>query len=128
MDNNKKGLLTELNFELEAVRLGFTVLRPVSTERFDFVLKKKNKYFRIQVKTARAKKNCTNIYSVSVSSTANANQNKKTYSKEEIDYIATNIENDWILVDISKVVARSGISIATNSLRYKKYLRLSNLK
>lgn len=128
MDNNKKGLLTELNFELEAVRLGFTVLRPVSTERFDFVLKKKNKYFRVQVKTARAKKNCTNIYSVSVSSTANANQNKKPYSKEEIDYIATNIENDWILVDISKVVARSGISIATNSLRYKKYLRLSNLK
>lgn len=125
MNNSTIGLLTELDFERDSILLGLTVLKPVTTERYDYIIKKDN-WYKIQVKTAYKQKEKANKYHVAVASLTKNNKRLK-YSKKEIDYIATKINNEWILIDIRNVKGKCAISLSPNTKRFKSFLRLKDL-
>lgn len=124
---NKKGLLTELKFEQAAVEAGWTVLKPLSVERFDYVIKKGINFLKIQVKSAYRRKNRPKGYSMSVATYSNFKGERNTYTCKEVDYFATNINNEWIFISPKQIKAKSGLSIATDSIRFKKFLRFKDI-
>jgi hypothetical protein len=50
MTNCKKGKLTELIFTVEAIKREFVVAIPTTDERYDLIIEKNGKLFKIQVK------------------------------------------------------------------------------
>jgi len=86
-ENIKKGLLTELQCELDFSRMGFVVSKPIIPDsRYDYIVDIKGKLLRIQCKTGTAYDKDETAFSFLCCSTNWNNKNIHSYNKDEIDY------------------------------------------
>lgn len=85
-ENIKKGLLTELQCELDFRNMGFVVSKPITPDsRYDYIVDINGKLIRIQCKTG-ASYDEDNAFSFLCCSTNWNSKSLHSYSKEEIDY------------------------------------------
>lgn len=104
MNSKQIGNITELRIMLSFIELGYNVLTPYGDcERYDFVVDAKNKFYKIQCKTARTKNNGKS-FSFSGRS-CNRKDGKivnKHYNNKEIDYFATFFNGKCYLVPVDE--------------------------
>lgn len=100
-DNIKKGLLTELQCELDFSKYGCVVSKPiVSDSRYDYIVDINGKLLKIQCKTGTSFNEENTAFSFLCCST---NWNSKTvhsYTKEEIDYYYIVFQNKSYLFPV----------------------------
>lgn len=104
MNSKRKGNITELECMLAFIKLGYNVLTPYGDcERYDFVVNKDNKFYKIQCKTSSSDNNgatfsfdCRSIYR------KNGKFISNFYTKEEIDYFATSFNGKVYLVPVEE--------------------------
>lgn len=86
-DNMKKGLLTELQCEMDFSQKGFIVSKPISPDsRYDYIVDINGRLIRIQCKTGAAYDEEKTAFSFLCCSTNWNSKSLHSYSKEEIDY------------------------------------------
>ena len=98
------GMLTELECTKRFIKLGFTVSIPYgNNDRYDMIIDNGNNMYRIQIKTAH--KNDNGSYTVQVCNKVNTmSQNKiKHYTKEQIDFIVTIIEDQLVVIPVETI-------------------------
>lgn len=86
-ENTKKGLLTELQCELDFSKKGFVVSKPITADsRYDYIVDINGKLLRIQCKTGVSNdKDEDSFYFLCCSTNWNS-KSIHTYTKDEIDY------------------------------------------
>ncbi len=94
-----KGDIGEAQFLVEALKLNFSILKPWSDKRYDFVLEKDGKFIRIQIKschTIQKMPKCTR-YSCNLQG---GYYGDRLISCKEIDYLVAYIvpENIWYII------------------------------
>lgn len=104
LNSKQKGNLTELLCMAAFYSRGYNVCTPFGeNSRYDFIADIDGKLIRVQVKTARCLGNGS--YAFSCKSTHACNQHKvkvQKYTKEEIDYFCTIIDNEFCLVPVEE--------------------------
>lgn len=92
--NSKQlGNITEVSVMLAFLKLGYNILTPYGDcERYDFVADINGKFYRIQVKTSKEEEGKIEMNTASTNY-VDGKCIHHSYSKDEIDYIAT-IYND----------------------------------
>lgn len=85
-ENTRKGLLTELQCEIDFTKLGFVLSKPITADsRYDYIADVNGKLLRIQCKTGTAYDN-ENAFSFLCCSNNWNTKSVHSYTKEEIDY------------------------------------------
>lgn len=83
------GLITEYQCQLFLIEHGFNVLVPIGNyQKYDLVIEKDNKFYRIQIKHSTEKENSFLVrtrYDVR----DNGRVRKETYKSEDVDYFMT---------------------------------------
>lgn len=86
-ENIKKGLLTELQCELDFSRMGFIVSKPITSDsRYDYIVDLKGKLLKIQCKTGASYNTEETAFSFLCCSTNWNSKSVHSYTKNEIDY------------------------------------------
>lgn len=99
-----KGLTTELIITQKFIELGFIVSIPYgNNSRYDLLVDTGNHIWKIQCKTAKLNENGS--YNVIVSNGVHTATTHKVkhYTKEEIDFIVTIIENQLVVIPVELV-------------------------
>ena len=104
MNSKQKGNITELECMLAFIKMGYNVLTPYGDcERYDFVVDKDKKFYKIQSKTSSSEND-----GASFTFSCRSNHRKDggivhhTYTKEEIDYFATSWNGKVYLVPVEE--------------------------
>ena len=106
MNTIQKGILTELQCQIDFTKLGFNVSQPILPCRYDFVIDLGNKFIKVQCKTSHPiDENITGIQ-FECRSTRNVksgiyNDHRK-YTEDEIDYFYTSYNNQGYLIPIQE--------------------------
>ena len=97
---NQKGLITEMEVMLYFVKLGYDVSQPLNSDsRYDCIIDKQGKLYRIQIKTSHLAKTENSIEFKCRSVTTTQNHYKeKTYSPNDIEFFATCWQGEVYLV------------------------------
>ena len=106
---NRKGDLAEAAFVSRALRMGFTICRPINTNsRYDFVVEAAGKYNRIQVKSIWS--TGRKPYTVPVRSGPCL---RRRYWAHEVDFFALYVPDHgaWYIVPIAEVGERFKIAV-----------------
>ena len=112
MDCKYKGNFTELLCLAAFTKLGYQVSVPYGDHaRYDFIADINGKLYKIQCKTARKEKDGVYLFSCRSTSANHSRAASRSYSKNEIDFFATTIDNRCYLVPIEE------------TSRYEKKLR-----
>jgi hypothetical protein len=92
---SNKGDIVEAKFLAKASGLGFGVARPWSIERYDFVLDSGYRFWRVQVKSHRARPSGGHMIKVS-------GYKRIAYTEKDIDFLAAYLvpEDLWYIVPI----------------------------
>jgi hypothetical protein len=115
LNNKHRGDLAEMAFMRKAATMGFGVAKPwADSERYDFVLRSGRVFWRVQVKSVRAKAVRRPHYRV----TAVA-RFQRPYTADEIDFLAAYIfpEDAWYVFPVSVVENRKTLCVFPNSKR-----------
>jgi hypothetical protein len=117
-ENAKKiGNLTELQCITKLYELGFAVSIPFgNSEKYDAIIEKDNKLYKIQIKHANPHKDELNeIDYISIKCTWEGHNRtgytRNTYTKEEIDYFATFYEGECYLIPIEECSQQKSLRI-----------------
>lgn len=99
----QKGLVTELQCELDFAKLGFPCLKSNSEDiKYDLLVDINGKLIKVQCKTCRVKEDESAIHVTLSCSRINTKQCYKTfYSENEIDYFYTFYKNKSYLIPVS---------------------------
>lgn len=95
------GLETELKCQYYLINKGFNILVPLGNYlKYDLVIEKNNKFYRIQIKHAHQK--CENSFLVSTKYDKRNNGKivKEVYKKDEIDYFMTEYNNIFYMFPV----------------------------
>jgi hypothetical protein len=105
LSTQQKGVTTELAVATYFLSLGYNVSSPFCQDsRYDLILDVCGKLLRLQVKTPRLSGNNSIILSCR-STTTNSKDNKShTYSKTEVDFIATFWDGRAYLIPVGECV------------------------
>jgi hypothetical protein len=117
LHNKHRGELAELAFMRKAASRGYAVSKPWGDcERYDFVVRAGKVFWRVQVKSVRAKSPRRPHYCVNT-----ANGLKRPYSPEDIDFLVAYIfpEDAWYVFPATVVENRKSLCIGPNSKRSK---------
>jgi hypothetical protein len=115
LHNKHRGELAELAFMRKAASRGYAVSKPWGDcERYDFVVRAGKLFWRVQVKSVKAKysrRACYNVHTV--------NWLKLPYSPEDIDFLVAYIfpEDAWYVFPAAVVENRTTIYINPDSKR-----------
>lgn len=94
------GLITEYKCQLFLIEQGFNVLTPIGNyQKYDLVIEKDNKFYRIQIKHSTEKENSFLVrtrYDVR----DNGRVHKETYSKEDCDYFMTEFQGIFYMFPV----------------------------
>lgn len=91
------GLITECKCQLFLIEHGFNVLLPVGNyQKYDLVIEKDNKFFKIQIKHACKQENSF-LVRTKFDIRNNGKVCKKKYSKEDCDFFMTEFENKFYI-------------------------------
>ena len=86
-ENIKKGLLTELQCELDFTNLGYVVSKPITADsRYDYIVDINGRLLKIQCKTGAAYDAEETAFSFLCCSTNWNTKSLHSYNKDEIDY------------------------------------------
>jgi PD-(D/E)XK endonuclease len=121
LHNKHRGELAELAFMRKAASRGYAVSKPWGDcERYDFVVRFRKVFWRVQVKSVRAKYPQRRHYRLNTS-----NWLKLPYSPEDIDFLVGYIfpEDAWYIFPAVIVENRKVLCITPNSKRspYEKF-------
>lgn len=107
MNSKQIGNITEVSVMLEFLKLGYNVLTPYGDcERYDFVVDINHKFYKIQVKTAK-EDNGKIEFNTASTHYVDGKCIHDSYTKDEIDYIATYFNNKCYLIPIEECGKRS---------------------
>ena len=112
-----KGSLTELQCISAFYNLGYTVSIPYGEDnRYDFIADINGILIKVQVKTSSTKDN-GNSYSFSCRSSQTNSKGtiNKKYTKDEIDYFATYINNNCYLIPVEECSCRKKLKFVDNN-------------
>jgi hypothetical protein len=123
------GDISEISFMLRAKKAGFSVLTPYSSLKYDFVIEKNGKFYKVQCKstaTPQYYKDNSTYYKIICSHGASG---KKLYEKKDVDYFAFYIVNldIFYIVPFCKIKTKT-IKIKPFSIncKYKNYIENFN--
>ena len=104
MNSKQKGNITELECMLAFIKLGYNILIPYGDcERYDFVVDKDNKFYKIQSKTSSSDDDGASFkFSCRSSNRQNGAIVHHTYTKEEIDYFVTVFNGKVYLIPVEE--------------------------
>lgn len=108
LSSKQKGNITEVELMLEFLKLGYNVLTPYGDcERYDFVVDKGGKFFKIQSKTASTEDEGAS-FRISTSSCHRKNGSivHQSYTTEEIDYFGTTFNGICYLIPVKECGGR----------------------
>ena len=115
LDNKHGGELAELAFMRKASTLGFAVAKPWGdSDRYDVVVRVGQVFWRVQVKSVRAKAPQRSHYRVHT-----VNWLKAPYKADEIDFLVAYIfpEDTWYVFPVLIVENRKSLCITPRSKR-----------
>ena len=104
LNSKQKGNITEIQCMSSFLKLGYNVLTPFGDcERYDFVADVKNRFLKIQCKSASSKDNGKSI-TINCRSTHYRDGHciHEKYNKEQIDYIATYWNEKCYLIPVEE--------------------------
>ena len=102
MDTNFKGCITEMKVMTHFLELGYAVSQPLlQNSKYDCILDVNGKLYKIQIKTARQDTSSFKFNCKSVTTTGTKSITTK-YSKEEIDFFATEWLGKYYLVPVEE--------------------------
>lgn len=94
------GLITEYKCQLFLIEQGFNVLTPIGNyQKYDLVIEKNNKFYRIQVKHATEQENAFLVrtkYDVRY----NGKVKKETYTAKDCDYFMTEFQGHFYIFPV----------------------------
>lgn len=94
------GLITEQKCQLYLLEHGCTVLTPLGNyQKYDLVIEKDNRFYRIQVKHSTEKENSF-IVRTKYDVRDNGKVRKETYTKEDCDYFMTEFQGIFYLFPV----------------------------
>lgn len=111
---NQKGLISEMEVMLAFIKLGYNVSQPLNADsRYDCILDKNGKLYRIQIKTSHLSTKTNNSIEFKCRSvTTTQNHYKETrYDENEIDYFATYWQNTVYLVPAKECSAQKTLHL-----------------
>jgi hypothetical protein len=117
LHNKHRGELGEIAFMRKAASRGFAVSKPWGDcERYDFVVRVRKLFWRVQVKSVRAKYPQRTYYRVHT-----VNWIKLPYSPEDIDFLVAYIfpEDAWYIFPATMFQNRKSLCITSNRKRSK---------
>lgn len=109
-DTKRKGCITELKVITKLIEYGEVSIPYGNNARYDCILDHNGKLLKIQIKTAKRVDNNRFIIPFQNSITTKNISKKKRYTPEEIDYIATVIEDKVYLFPLIKSMTCMTIS------------------
>jgi hypothetical protein len=115
LQNKHRGELAELVFMRKAASRGYAVSKPWGdSERYDFVVRVGKLFWRVQVKSVRAKAPQRPHYCLTT-----VHSQKIPYSSEDIDFLVAYIfpEDAWYIFPATEVENRKMLYINPNSQR-----------
>jgi hypothetical protein len=115
LHNKHRGELAELAFMRKVANRGYAVSKPWGEcERYDFVVRAGKLFWRVQVKSVRAKHPHRPHYNL-----CTANSHKIAYSPEDIDFLIAYIfpEDAWYVFPATVVENRKTLCINPSSKR-----------
>ena len=104
MNSKQIGNITELECMLAFIKLGYNVLTPYGDcERYDFVVDKDNKFYKIQSKTSSSDDDGASFrFSCRSSNRKDGAIVHHAYTKEEIDYFVTSFNGKVYLIPVEE--------------------------
>jgi hypothetical protein len=108
LNTKQKGNATEINCLAAFVSRGINVSIPYGdSARYDFIIDVNNKLYKIQCKTAGAVSEGVYSFPCRSCKTRASGNSRRSYTKDEIDFFCTYIDQKCYLVPISETAARS---------------------
>lgn len=106
MDTIQKGVVTELQCQIDFTKLGYIVSQPISPCRYDFVVDINGRFIRVQCKSCHPIDEACSGITFECRSTRNVKQgdysNHRKYLDTEIDYFYTCWNNIGYLIPIAE--------------------------
>ena len=104
MNSKYKGNITELECMLAFMKLGYNILTPYGDcERYDFVVDKDSKLYKIQSKTSHSDDNGSSFkFSCRSCNRKDGSIVHHAYTKEEIDYFITTYNGKIYLIPVEE--------------------------
>ena len=113
LNSKQKGISTELQCLAAFGQLGIQTLIPYGDyARYDIVLDINNIFYRVQCKTATKKDDESYYFSCRSTAANHSRAASRSYTKNEIDFFATIIENKCYLIPINEC------GVNTKTLRF----------
>jgi hypothetical protein len=115
LNNRNRGYLAEMAFMRKASAMGFGVSKPwADCECYDFVLRAGSAFWRVQVKSVRAKSVRRPHYRVTT-----VGRLQRPYTADQIDFLAAYIfpEDTWYIFPVSVVENRAALYLRPKSKR-----------
>ena len=99
-----KGITTELFCSLKFVELGYIVSIPYgNNSRYDLLVDTGKNFYRVQCKTASLNNNGSYTINTSNSVSTTTQRRTKHYTKNEIDFIASIINNQLVIIPVEMI-------------------------
>ena len=94
------GLITEYKCQLFLIEHGFNVLTPIGNyQKYDLVIEKNNKFYRIQIKHSTEKENSF-LVRTKYDVRDNGKVRKEVYQKEALDYFMTEFQGIFYMFPV----------------------------
>lgn len=95
------GDITELKCQAYLIEQGWNVLVPIGNhQKYDLVIEKNNKFYRIQVKHAMAVEDVGFLVRTKYEVRENGKVKKMTYTVEDVDYFMTEFKNKFYIFPV----------------------------
>ena len=117
---NQKGLITEMKVMLYFIELGYNVSQPLNADsRYDCILDKNNKLYRIQIKTSHLSTTTNNSIEFKCRSTTTTQNHRKqsSYTSNDIEFFATVWENEVYLVPVNECSLAKTLHLSKDIVR-----------
>lgn len=106
MNTIQKGVVTELQCQLDFTKLGYIVSQPITPCRYDFLVDLGNKIIKVQCKSCHSIDNDNTAVQFECRSTRNVKQgdysNHRKYLETEIDYFYTTYNGQGYLIPVQE--------------------------
>ena len=103
LNPKQKGNLTELLCLAAFTELGYTVSIPYGDcAKYDFIAEINNKLYKIQCKTSSCTEEGVYKFATRSTSVGSSSINTRTYTKQDIDFFATIINNQCYLIPVEE--------------------------
>lgn len=119
MNTIQKGVVTELQCQLDFTKLGYVVSQPITPCRYDFLVDLGNKIIKVQCKSCHSIDDNNTAVQFECRSTRNVKQgdysNHRKYLETEIDYFYTTYNGQGYLIPVQECSTSKILRFASTS-------------